>query len=285
MPGPRGLRLSIGDTVHLALPALASADRSGLAAVPVAFRDPRAPLMGLSKFAPPSAGVPGVHSRRFRSPEGCPEGRSGELPPGPSPEGLAVRRGAAFGPELPRSGLVPPLPFLPASAACSTWHFSGLLHPETDPGVRHVSGRGRPAWLASRSRRAAGAAWRLRSGLDRPRGLPGPARPRGPGAVPPEGGRRWSRRGEASAGLSASCLPRWRITLRSFSLAGSCTASPFPRGRTPTAASWPDESGSVATPWVVIGPSVRFTAACALSPLLAGRRDTRSAPRCSARDC
>jgi len=56
-----------------------------------------------------------------------------------------VRRGATFGPEMPPSGLVPPLPFLPAATVCSTWHFSGLLHPETDPGVRQVSGlRGPP---------------------------------------------------------------------------------------------------------------------------------------------
>jgi hypothetical protein len=51
-----------------------------------------------------------------------------------------VRRGRTFGPELPPSGLVPPLPFLPAATVCSTWHFSGFLHPETDPGVRQVAG-------------------------------------------------------------------------------------------------------------------------------------------------
>jgi hypothetical protein len=49
-------------------------------------------------------------------------------------------RGATFGPELPPSGLVPPLPFLPAATVFSTWHFSGLLHPETDHGVHQVSG-------------------------------------------------------------------------------------------------------------------------------------------------
>jgi hypothetical protein len=88
--------------------------------------------MGLSKFAPPSASVPGVHSRRRR----CSE----ELLRGPPPRGLSGQRGVAFGPELPPSGLVPPLPFLPTSAACSTWHVSGLLRPETDHGVRQVSG-------------------------------------------------------------------------------------------------------------------------------------------------
>jgi hypothetical protein len=55
---------------------------------------------------------------------------------------VPVRHGAAIGPELPRSGRVPSLPFLPASTVCSSRHFSGLLHPETDPGVRHVSGPG-----------------------------------------------------------------------------------------------------------------------------------------------
>jgi hypothetical protein len=55
---------------------------------------------------------------------------------------VPVRHGAAFGPELPPSGRVPPLPFLPASTVCSSRHFSGLLHPETDHGVRHVSGPG-----------------------------------------------------------------------------------------------------------------------------------------------
>jgi hypothetical protein len=88
--------------------------------------------MGLSKFAPPSALAPGVHSRLCR----CSE----ELLPGFLPRGSTVQRVSAFGPEMPHSGLVPPLPFLPTSAACSTWHFSGLLHPETDHGVRHVSG-------------------------------------------------------------------------------------------------------------------------------------------------
>lgn len=48
-------------------------------------------------------------------------------------------RGATIGPELPPSGLVPPLPFLPAATVFSTWHFSGFLHPETDPGVHQVS--------------------------------------------------------------------------------------------------------------------------------------------------
>jgi hypothetical protein len=51
-----------------------------------------------------------------------------------------VGRGPPFGPELPRSGRVPPLPFFPTSAVCSTRHPAGLLHPASGHGVRHVSG-------------------------------------------------------------------------------------------------------------------------------------------------
>jgi hypothetical protein len=46
------------------------------------LRGRRTPLMGLSKFAPPSASVPGVHSQRRR----CSE----ELLRGSSPRGLPV---------------------------------------------------------------------------------------------------------------------------------------------------------------------------------------------------
>jgi len=106
--------------------------------------------MGLSKFAPPSTSVPGVHSQCFR----CSE----ELSLRVFPKEIAWRRGATFGPGLPRPGLVPPLPFLPASTVCSTWHFAGLLHPAADPGVRHVSGRsGRDAVPDFSVRRGGGA--------------------------------------------------------------------------------------------------------------------------------
>jgi hypothetical protein len=106
--------------------------------------------MGLSKFAPPSTSVPGVHSQCLR----CSE----ELPPCIVPKDSAWRRGAIFGPGLPRPGLVPPLPFLPASTVCSTWHFAGLLHPAADPGVRHVSGlSSRGAVPDFSSRRSGGA--------------------------------------------------------------------------------------------------------------------------------
>jgi hypothetical protein len=65
------------------------------------------------------------------APRSCPQAGSGDP---------AIGRGAVIGPELPPSGLVPPLPFLPASTVYSALHVSGLLHPETDHGVRHVSG-------------------------------------------------------------------------------------------------------------------------------------------------
>ena len=49
-------------------------------------------------------------------------------------------RGPSFGSKLPRSELVPPLPFLSTSAVCSAGHPAGLLHPATGHGVRRVSG-------------------------------------------------------------------------------------------------------------------------------------------------
>ena len=49
-------------------------------------------------------------------------------------------RGPSFGSKLPRSELVPPLPFLTTSAVCSAGHPAGLLHPATGHGVRRVSG-------------------------------------------------------------------------------------------------------------------------------------------------
>jgi hypothetical protein len=52
---------------------------------------------------------------------------------------LAVRRVAAFGPEMPLSGLVPPLPLLSAATAYSTSCLPGLLRPGADHGVRQVS--------------------------------------------------------------------------------------------------------------------------------------------------
>jgi hypothetical protein len=48
--------------------------------------------------------------------------------------------GTTFGSKLPPFELVPPLPFLPASAVCSAGPVAGLLHPAADHGVRHVSG-------------------------------------------------------------------------------------------------------------------------------------------------
>ena len=68
---------------------------------------------GSSKIAPPPVQMPRVHSR--------------------------TSRGPPFGPELPNSGRVPPLPFFPTSAAYSTRHPAGLLLPASGHGVRHVS--------------------------------------------------------------------------------------------------------------------------------------------------
>lgn len=52
---------------------------------------------------------------------------------------LAFRRVAAFGPEMPLSGLVPSLPFLSAATVYSTSYLPGLLRPGADHGVRQVS--------------------------------------------------------------------------------------------------------------------------------------------------
>jgi len=48
-------------------------------------------------------------------------------------------RGPPFGPKLPRSERLPPLPFFPTPAVCSAQHPAGLLHPASGHGVRHVS--------------------------------------------------------------------------------------------------------------------------------------------------
>jgi hypothetical protein len=144
-------------------------------------------------------------------------------------------------------------------------------------------------------------AWRSRCGLPGPCGPGRPALPRGPGAFPPEGGERplagsrfladprpvaetarWSRRGEAST-LLPRTFPDGASPFGAFPSPTAVPRQSYRPGRTPTAASVPDASGSSATPWVVTDLAVRFTAAIALSPLLAGRRDTRSAPRRCAR--
>lgn len=147
-PNPRGLRLSFGDSVRFALPAGPLLE-TWLAGRPAVSRlaGPGLLSWGCHRSAPPSASAPGVHSQWSR----C----SGELPLCASLRRRAVRRGATFGPELPPSGLVPPLPFLPAATVCSTKHFSGLLHPETDHGVRQVAGRRGLAWPTVRSRSVA----------------------------------------------------------------------------------------------------------------------------------
>jgi hypothetical protein len=84
---------------------------------------------GSSKIAPPPVQMPCVLSR--------------------------TSRGPPFGPKLPNSGRVPPLPFFPTTAAYSARHPAGLLHPASGHGVRHVSGslrarcpKARGRWLA-----------------------------------------------------------------------------------------------------------------------------------------
>jgi hypothetical protein len=75
----------------------------------------RASLLGLSKISRPSTWLLRVHSR--------------------------WNRGSTFGAGLPRPALVPPLPFLWASAAYSAPQLAGLLRPAADHRVRHVSSR------------------------------------------------------------------------------------------------------------------------------------------------
>jgi len=66
-------------------------------------------------------------------------------PPGGNTE-LSRAVWLPFGPSSPGLGLVPLLPFLPASAAFSARRSAGLLHPAADHGVRQVAGTA--AWIA-----------------------------------------------------------------------------------------------------------------------------------------
>lgn len=50
-----------------------------------------------------------------------------------------VSRSSPVGPEMPPSGLVPPLSFHPTPTVYSAPGLAGLLHPATGHGVRHVS--------------------------------------------------------------------------------------------------------------------------------------------------
>jgi hypothetical protein len=62
-------------------------------------------------------------------------------PPVQMPRVLSwTSRGPSFGPKLPNSGRVPPLPFFPTTAVYSARHPAGLLHPASGHGVRQVSG-------------------------------------------------------------------------------------------------------------------------------------------------
>jgi hypothetical protein len=99
---------------------------------------PRSGLLswGSSKIASPPVQMPCVHSQ--------------------------VGRGPPFGPKQPCSGLVPPLPFFPASAVYSARHPAGLLRPASGHGVRHVSGLPLPC---ARRHRAGARLSRWRSTL------------------------------------------------------------------------------------------------------------------------
>jgi len=57
----------------------------------------------------------------------------------PLPALVLASEAITFGPGLPIPGLVPPLPFLPASTVFSAPCPAGLFHPAADHGVRHVS--------------------------------------------------------------------------------------------------------------------------------------------------
>jgi hypothetical protein len=126
--------------------------------------------------------------------------------------------GVAFGPELPPSGLVPPLSFLPTSAAFSAGHRAGLLRPAADHGVRHVSG---PSVVRFAAVRKEPPLARPGMGLSYHPGLL-----RSPLPFPVSGEavcfcfhHKWLAR--------ARVLPRWRHTLRSVSLTCSRATSPW----------------------------------------------------------
>jgi len=177
---------------------------------------------GCHRSAPPSASAPGVLSQWSR----CSEERSRRS----FPKKLASQHGATFGPELPHSGLVPPLPFLPATTVCSTWHVSGLLHPETDHGVRQVAGRWRPLAPPGADRPQP----KLRVAFTSspvPRGESGSDDAEVPACALPKTSRGHSpRRGGPEASSNHS---HWRSTLRSFPLAFSSLSSTAVRVRTP----------------------------------------------------
>jgi hypothetical protein len=144
--------------------------------------------------------------------------RSEELPGPHGPRGARRVRDTAstFGPELPPSGLVPPLSFLPTSTVFSAGYVAGLLQPAADHGVRHVSGP-RPSCCG---------------GIRRSRCVPvGLGLPRGEGARLPSADRPGLRRGTSSGVRQRQrtwyrVRSRWRHTLRSFPLASSRATSP-----------------------------------------------------------
>jgi len=184
------------------------------------------------------------------------------------PRNRAVWRVVTFGPELPPSGLVPSLPFLPASTVYSTLHFPGLLHPGADRGVRQVSAsasffralsRGRPARMRSLP------AWPF----PRPRRGSGPTSPIRPFRLLRRGG------GAAFAATGSSVdrvvIPTGALPCGAFPLPVAGFASTVPSDRASVG------RGSARQAWCRlflgdgIGHLARATAVRALSSLLATR--------------
>jgi hypothetical protein len=132
-PGPHDLRFSFEDSVRLAPSSRPPPSACSLVRRPRARWGLRRGLLSWGCQSSPLRRHPCRSSTpdRVAAPRSRLQAGSGDP---------AVRRDVAIGPELPPSGLVPPLPFLPASTVYSALHVSGLLHPETDHGVRHVSG-------------------------------------------------------------------------------------------------------------------------------------------------
>jgi hypothetical protein len=152
----------------------------------------RTPLLGFSKDCP-SVDVSVEHPLPARARAAGSRGTFAARCQCRAPRGLD-RRAATFGPEMPASGLVPPLPFLPATTVCSARCLAGLLRPAADRGVRYVSSRGG--------------------------GPPGA----GPSGSTPEG----ALASGIPERISVHCHSRGASTLRSVPLADSRAVSPRP---------------------------------------------------------
>jgi hypothetical protein len=145
----------------------------------------------------------------------------------------------AFGPELPRSGLVPPVSFFPTSTVCSAWYLAGLLRPAADHGVRHVSGPGTCTSSGSaRSRQPPGRRRFPREDRCRPDRVPAfPVAPEGFRSGLATGGRAHDRAfpGGAvpfEAFPSPAAVPRHRdLCPLAVGLASVGTSVAFPQGK------------------------------------------------------